>query len=442
MENAHICAFEQINAILLLAAKKEVIILKRKLMAILTLAVVLVSVFATTATAATALAQNVSGGDLAVSMAYKRDLNDGSGNKTTDNKTVYGTDTVVYIIDAANNGKKGASNVTVNDFLSSGLKFISATPSKGTYDAQSGEWSVGILNAGQQETLQLKAKVVQSGEIENKAIITDSDNSYHVAAAKFTAHNPVIMVHGFDNPTGTQYPLLWHKLMHKLDIEGIRYYAFDYHSASTEDPHAIASALFEPWMDQKRTELGYGDAPYKGKFDIICHSMGALVTRFYIEGNAANAQNIGLWIGIGPTNQGAAIADIYYHRELAQQLGSDPAATTRFLNELGTIVPMNSPAVFGMQTTNREIIALNEHFTPTGINYKIIEGTNATLLTVEAVEKTAAGQYRFTLAGDGVVANAQSELPGVPVYKVDGANHLALVDDNRVITKVIEYLET
>jgi pimeloyl-ACP methyl ester carboxylesterase len=235
---------------------------------------------------------------------------------------------------------------------------------------------------------------------------------------------------------------MWHKLMHKLDTEGIRYYAFDYHSASNDDPRAVSSALFEPWMNQKKAELGYGDDPYNGKFDIICHSMGALVTRFYIEDNPANAQNIGRWIGIGPVNRGAAIADIYYHRALAQQLNSDPRATTKFFNRLAAVVPMNSPAVFSMQTINPEIIALNERFTPTGISYKIIEGTNATLLTFEAVEKTATGQFQFTLAGDGVVANAQSELPGVPIYKVDGANHLTLVDDSRVIAKVIEYLET
>ncbi|MFZ0011291.1 MAG: hypothetical protein WAL97_05230 [Halobacteriota archaeon] len=391
----------------------------------------------------TAQHPSISGADLAVSMDYKRDLNDGFGYKTKDDKTVYGGDTVIYTIAATNHGPKDATNVNVNDLLPSGLKFISATPSKGTYDSQSGDWKVGNLNAGEQATLQLKAKVIQSGEIKNKAIVTDDSNSpNNVAVAKFTAHNPVILVHGFDNEAGIQYLLLWHKLMHKLDTEGIRYYAFDYHSASNEDPHATASALFEPWMNQKKTELGYGDAPYNGKFDIICHSMGALVTRFYIEDNPANAQNIGRWIGIGPTNRGAAIADIYYHRELSQQLHLDSAEATKFFNELGAVVPMNSSAVFSMQTTNPEIMALNEHFTPTGINYKIIEGTNATLFTVEAVEKTATGQYQFTLAGDGVVANAQSELPGVPIYKVNGANHLTLVDDSRVIAKVIEYLET
>ena len=391
----------------------------------------------------TAQHPRVSGADLVVSLDYKRDLNDGFGYKTKDDKTVYGGDTIIYTIAVANNGSKDATDVKLNDLLPSGLKFINATPSQGTYDARSGDWNVGNLNVGKQATLQLNAKVIQSGEIENKAIITDdSDSPNNVAAAKFTAHNPVILVHGFDNGAGIQYPLLWHKLMHKLDTEGIRYYAFNYSQASTQDPYVVASTLFEPWMNQKKTELSYGDAPYNGKFDIICHSMGALVTRFYIEDNPANAQNIGQWIGIGPVNRGAAIADTYYHRALAQQLHLDPAETTKFFNELGTVVPMNSPAIFSMQTTNPEIMALNEHFTPTGINYKIIEGTNATLLTLEAVEKTATGQYHFTLAGDGVVANAQSELPGVPIYKVNGANHLTIVDDSRVIAKVIEYLET
>jgi len=102
---------------------------------------------------------------------------------------------------------------------------------------------------------------------------------------------------------------------------------------------------------------------------------------------------------------------------------------------------MDSPAIFHMQTTDPEIIALNEHFTAKNVNYKIIEGTNATLGGVKAIERTATGQYRFTLQGDGLVANTQSELPGVPVYKAAGVNHIALVSDNSVIDKVVEFLK-
>jgi uncharacterized repeat protein (TIGR01451 family) len=411
--------------------------LKRKLMAIFALAVMLTSVLATMGMTVTARGPNL-GADLTVSMDYKRDLNDGFGYKTRDDKTIYGADTVIYTLNAANNGPKDATDVKINELLPSGLKFISATPSQGTYDAQSGDWNVGNLNVAKQATLQLKVKVIQSGEIENKAIVLDdSDSSNNLATATFTAHNPVILVHGFDS-----YTEQWIPLINRLEMEGIRYYAFDYHSASTQDPYATASVFFEPWINLKKTELGYGDAPYRGRFDIVCHSMGALVTRFYMEDSYTNSQNIGQWIGIGPANQGVAVADIFYHPELAKQLNLDPETTSTFFNAIETVVPMNSPAVFNLQTTDPQIMVLNKHFASTSVNYKIIEGTDVTLLTVRTVEKTATGRYQFTLLGDGLVANAQSELPGVPVYKVNGVNHIALMGDSTVIAKVVEYLKT
>jgi uncharacterized repeat protein (TIGR01451 family) len=376
---------------------------------------------------------------VSVSMSYKRDLNDGFGYKTKDDKTVYGGDTAIFTVTVANKKTDDATGVKVNDLLPSGLAFIRATPSQGAYDAQSGQWSVGTLVGSAQATLQIKAKVVQSGEIKNTATVPDdSDNSNNHATVTFTARNPVILVHGFNSNSQA-----WATLMRKLNTEGIRYYAFDYSSENKQDPYTTSTMYFAPWVDQKRTDLGYGSTRYTGKFDIVCHSMGALVTRFYIDASPENAQNIGKWIGIAPVNKGVAAVDVYYHRQLAQtQLGMSPASSAVYFALMQTAVPMKSSAVSNMQTTDKEIIALNEHFSPTSINYHIIEGTKATILGYRTIGKTAAGTYRWTDAGDGIVANAQSELPGVPFDTISGVSHSNLLKNPTVIGHVLALLKS
>lgn len=365
--------------------------------------------------------------DISVSMDYKRDLKD---YKTKDDKTVYGADSVIYTIIVTNQGSEDATAVVVNDLLPLGLKFISADP-QGVYDPTTGMWNVGKLVAGASAKLTLKTKVIQSGEIINKATLNeDSNPSNNEAKATFNARNPVILVHGFKSNPDT-----WDTLSRRLKSEGIRHYIFDY-SPGLQDPYFVAGN-FNNWVNGYLRDEAY--IGYQGKFDIVSHSMGALVTRFWMEGNSANAGNIGQWIGIGPVNHGAAIADILV----------DPTVAPEIYNQINKnvlrkiiikILPTDSDAVRNMITTDPQILALNSDGIAPGVFYRVIMGTDVKFLGTDTVAKIN-DNYQFTTEGDGIVANVQSMLIGSATTDYFRVNHIDLPNNRDVINRVVTYLK-
>lgn len=97
-------------------------------------------------------------------------------NKTVNNTQPNYMDTVNYTITAKNNGPNNASGVKVNDLLPAGLEFVSYTATQGTYDAVTGIWTIGNLDAWYQAVLNIIAKVnVSNTCINNTANITGSE---------------------------------------------------------------------------------------------------------------------------------------------------------------------------------------------------------------------------------------------------------------------------
>ena len=85
-------------------------------------------------------------------------------------------DTATFTVTATNNGPNDATGVQVSDGLPAGLTLVSATPSQGTtYDPDTGAWTVGALDNGAAATLQLAARVEQTGELTNVATRTAAD---------------------------------------------------------------------------------------------------------------------------------------------------------------------------------------------------------------------------------------------------------------------------
>jgi uncharacterized repeat protein (TIGR01451 family) len=81
---------------------------------------------------------------------------------------------VTFTITAHNNGPTAAASVVVTDPLPSGYTFVSATPSRGSYSAATGLWSVGTLAAsgtGSTATLSLVGTVLPTGTYANTATI-------------------------------------------------------------------------------------------------------------------------------------------------------------------------------------------------------------------------------------------------------------------------------
>ena len=74
-------------------------------------------------------------------------------------------------------GGAGATGVVVRDLLPARLRFVSATPSQGTYNATTGVWTVGTVNSGANATLMLTVKHVGGSlaPVTNAAEITAAD---------------------------------------------------------------------------------------------------------------------------------------------------------------------------------------------------------------------------------------------------------------------------
>ncbi|MCA9145232.1 MAG: DUF11 domain-containing protein [Planctomycetales bacterium] len=97
--------------------------------------------------------------------------------KTVSNATPNVGDNVTFTLTASNAGPDTATNVAVTDSLPTGLTFVSATPSQGTYSDTTGLWTVGSIGNGAAASLQIVATVASTGAKTNSAQVTASDQT-------------------------------------------------------------------------------------------------------------------------------------------------------------------------------------------------------------------------------------------------------------------------
>lgn len=87
--------------------------------------------------------------------------------------------TVKYTIKVKNNGPNDATGVDVSAIIPDGLIYLSSTPSIGSYDAKNGIWTIGDLNAGDNQTLIINVQTNKPGLIDfpvNVSSIEDDSN--------------------------------------------------------------------------------------------------------------------------------------------------------------------------------------------------------------------------------------------------------------------------
>ncbi|MDZ7687926.1 MAG: ice-binding family protein [Halobacteriales archaeon] len=96
-------------------------------------------------------------------------------NKSVNESAVNVSDTVEFTVNLTNNGPENATGVTVTDDLPNGLTLENSSVTQGSYDAATGNWTVGDLDGNQTETLTLTVNVSQAGTYTNTASITESD---------------------------------------------------------------------------------------------------------------------------------------------------------------------------------------------------------------------------------------------------------------------------
>ncbi|MFY7740542.1 MAG: gliding motility-associated C-terminal domain-containing protein [Flavobacterium sp.] len=99
-------------------------------------------------------------------------------NKIVSNATPSVGSNVTFTITASNAGPTQSPNTIVNDLLSASCyTFVSATPSVGTYDSITGEWSIGTLASGANATLSIIATVIsQTGCVNTATISGDQED--------------------------------------------------------------------------------------------------------------------------------------------------------------------------------------------------------------------------------------------------------------------------
>jgi len=95
--------------------------------------------------------------------------------KTVNNPAPRVGQNVIYTIAANNLGPDDATGVQVTDNLPSGLTYLSSAVSAGTYDPATGIWQIGNLALNSTATLQITARVNQTGNVVNIARKTGED---------------------------------------------------------------------------------------------------------------------------------------------------------------------------------------------------------------------------------------------------------------------------
>ena len=95
--------------------------------------------------------------------------------KSVDNPSPVANERVTFTVVARNDGPATATGVVVNDPMPLGLSFVSASADQGTYDQNSGDWSIGTLQNGATATLNVVVQATLPGKKTNIAEVVAVD---------------------------------------------------------------------------------------------------------------------------------------------------------------------------------------------------------------------------------------------------------------------------
>ena len=246
------------------------------------------------------------------------------------------------------------------------------------------------------------------------------------------------------------------------------YFVFTYNGC--DDPRNVSK--FQTFIGQTKDTL-YTFSKFDGseyarddiKFTIVCHSMGALVTRYYME-VGGGAGNVAQWIGIGPVNHGSALAN------------KIPDSLLSLLSS-----QLGRPAVLQLRTDSDTVKTLEAHHLAPGVTYRVIVGDNNNSrpgFGSDIASSNEVGQYYLglpteiyytlvkgqtwaslpgctckplpqweeprrccyqTFRGDGIVANVQSWIDCADFRSYTGLDHFGLLRDRNVTNYVLACAE-
>jgi len=258
---------------------------------------------------------------------------------------------------------------------------------------------------------------------------------------------PVILIHGWNS-----HPGVWNRLCPRLDAASIPYAKFDHTTMKDADLEKIASALgrfIAGWRDE---------SGHDGKIDLVCHSVGTCIARYLLEvcDGRRRHERVRQLIGLGPPNNGSALAELFHDPEHGPRIidhltgifvpaGFDPSADAIVQDVRPASIPMRKLRDAGIRPdiTYRIIVTANPERIPG--YFPLFQG--------KTWEMTKTRKYRQTWDGDGIVAHAESALPGVSLDVITASTgcgdplphpnqycHINLPKNTRVNDRIMRYL--
>nr|WP_172635214.1 disaggregatase related repeat-containing protein [Methanomethylovorans hollandica] len=297
----------------------------------------------------------------------------------------------------------------------------------------------------------------EPGSYTAKITITDSKGNVATKSQFVNVTIPVVLVHGFMSSSET-----WVDMSSALQKNGFEVWNFDYGIYSTQNPQDIAPKLSD-FIEGKRNDLTYNGQKYNGKIDIVCHSMGSIVSRLYMEHyqGGIHGKDVRQWIGIAPAHGGSAGADIYIpvgqvkSQILLNFMQATPPEYYAFYQQIGL-------AVNELKTDSNSVKSLASGSLSPTTKYRVLVGWNPThssqfggnLLSATLAKNTSRPDpYYWTDSGDMIVATAQSydqRIKNFEAFPINGNlgdspaeefDHIHIIKSPTVIQYVIDCLK-
>jgi hypothetical protein len=201
-------------------------------------------------------------------------------------------------------------------------------------------------------------------------------------------------------------------------------------------------------------------AGYYGPIDIVCHSMGSCIARYFLEvqDGAGKEEPVRHLICLGPPNNGSALAELF----------CNPRRNDEIIGQLsGIFVPPGydpgaDPLVQDVRPGSTVMQDLRDAGTRPDIAYRIIVTTNTgedpaffPWFLGKTWERSEGGTFRTTFEGDGIVPLTESCLPGIPPDVITSGRasgnpaippvqycHINLPRNPVVVERILHYLAT
>lgn len=95
--------------------------------------------------------------------------------KSADKTSVIVGEQVVFTVNLTNLGPSQATGVVVEDFLPAGVSFVDSSATQGTYNSQTGLWTVGTVSGGASPSLTITGRVDAAGDKTNTAQVSAAE---------------------------------------------------------------------------------------------------------------------------------------------------------------------------------------------------------------------------------------------------------------------------